>query len=210
MKNSLFILIVVTLLHISVSHAHPIELAVEHAKPAPGSSIVVFGDSQAAGEGSTTPESHFDHCLQRNFPAFKFSTLAKRGTTTADGKKWLPELLALNPRVVVISLGGNDIILIGGRVPATETFENLTYIYRELISRGIMVVQLGLNPPMRYARRLAEIEPYALNEGALFIPDILEGLWGDSTYMADFIHPNDLGYKMACDKIVPAIAPYLQ
>ena len=50
-------------------------------------------------------------------------------------------MLALNPRIVVVLLGGNDYLR---RVPVTQTFSNLDSIVNQIRERGAAVVLVGV------------------------------------------------------------------
>lgn len=186
---------------------------VKNSKPAPGL-IVVFGDSLAYGEGATTENAKIYKCIERNFPKYTVSRYAQNGITSTDGVQRLDAVLGFKPKAVIISLGGNDVIqdMFGTqKFTAETTFANLHSVYKALADQGVMAVQLGLNPPATPgAERLAKIKGVAESEGALFVPDIFEGLWGDQKKMADEFHPNDAGYAVVCQKIVRYLTPNLQ
>jgi lysophospholipase L1-like esterase len=42
--------------------------------------------------------------------------------------------------------------------------------------------------------------------GAVYFPDILDGIFGDSRYMSDPIHPNDAGYARIAERLAPIVA----
>lgn len=172
--------------------------------------VVIFGDSLAKGYGSRTDDARLEACITRSFPGYEGVTYAALGATTSDAVKWVDGLLQLKPKAVIVSLGGNDVMQFGSsRVPAQTTFDNLRTIYKALVSQGIMVTHLGLNPPV-LSKRLPEIRGVAESEGVLFVPDIMEGLWGDPRYMSNMIHPNDAGYKIVCQRVVRAMTPYMR
>ncbi len=184
--------------------------AVQNPNPGAGL-VVVYGDSLAVGQGAKDPANTIQNCVGRNF-GVATDVLAQGGATTDDGLAHIDDLLALKPRVVVISLAGNDVLTVmaGGVFPDTKTFSNLRSIYRKLIANNVMVVQLGLNPPIAGAERLPAIKALAESEGALYVPDILEGLWTDPTMMTDRVHPNDAGYQKVCQRVTNSLLPYYQ
>lgn len=178
--------------------------------PNPGSGLVaVYGDSLAVGHGSTDPANTIENCIAKNF-SVPTTLVARNGATTDEGVARLDELLKKKPRVVVISLGGNDVLSVIWRkdFPESRTFDNIRKIYRRLTKEGVMVVQLGLDPQIPEASRLPAIQPIAEAEGVLYVHDILEGMWGDDTLLPDGIHPNDVGYQKVCERVTESLKPY--
>ncbi len=187
-----------------------LDASVKNQKPV-GGTLVVFGDSLAVGTGAQQESSKLASCLGGllNWP--DWSPYGRNGATSADGVRDLDGLLKLNPKIVVVSLGGNDVLrsTFGQPIAADETFKNLKTIYKALTAKGILVVHMGLAPPFRGAERLPAIKNVAESEGVLFVPDVLSGMWGTSEFMSDSIHPNDKGYLLACDRLATAMKPYL-
>ncbi len=173
------------------------------------SAVVVAGDSLAVGTGATAANWKIENCLRRELGLQAVFTLAADGNSTRDTEALFAGLAAAKPRVVVLSLGGNDVLMAaaGESFPAQETFDNLRAFYRKLTDKGVLVIQLGLNPPVPEAARLAQIADVAAAEGVMYVPDILNGLWKDSRYMTDAVHPNDAGYAKVCERVVEAMKP---
>ena len=49
----------------------------------------------------------------------------------------------------------------------------------------------------------------AQEKGAVFVPGILNGIFGKRNLMSDQIHPNAAGYQLVAEKVEKAIKPYL-
>lgn len=137
-------------------------------------------------------------------------TFAVPGLTSQQAIDLLPDLIALKPAAVLVSLGGNDVLreMSGQVFPQQQTFNHLTQIYSTLQSRGVMIVHMGLNPPSPAATRLAAIEPIARQLGVLFASSTMAQLWGNKTFMADDLHPNDLGYAVVCERLAQVMNPH--
>lgn len=186
------------------------KVEIKNPKPRNGKSVVaVAGDSLAVGTGAQNPASTIEECLRREMQLSSVFTVAQDGMTTRQTSDLFSALAGVKPRVVVLSLGGNDVLLAaaGQAFPEEETLENLRKFYRQLTDKGVLVIQLGLNPPLPEAARLPKIAAVAAAEGVVYVPDILQGLWKDSRYMTDPIHPNDAGYAKVCERIVAAMKP---
>lgn len=185
------------------------KVGVKNSKPDAGN-VVLVGDSLANSRGAQNGNLLKD-CLAEKLNR-NVEKVAQDGTTTADFVDQMEQIFRSNqPAIIVLSLGGNDAIQSAAGVdfPPEKTYENLRKMYRELTNSKVMVVHMGLNPKIAGAERLPGIQAVAESEGALFVPDVLEGMWGNSQYMSDSYHPNAVGYLKVCDRIAAAMEPYL-
>lgn len=164
--------------------------------------IVAFGDSLTYGTGAAEHES---------YPAVLSQLIGRTvvrsgvpGEVTAEGLKRLPEVLdAHQPRLVIVCLGGNDMLR---KVAKSEIKANLREIVRTIKARGIDVVLIGVpqpsliaSAPEFYAEVAEEFDlPYEgrIVPGVLYSPEL----------KADPIHPNARGYR----RIAEAIAELLR
>ena len=96
--------------------------------------------------------------------------------TTASALSRLEEaVLSKAPRIVLITLGGNDL---KNRVPKETAFNNLKAIITAIQERGALVVGGGVDIPL-WGRGFGEAYDNVCREtGALLIPNILEGIFG--------------------------------
>ena len=62
-----------------------------------------------------------------------------------------------------------------------------------------------LNDP--YADKFKEL---AATYGTAFVPNVLSGLFGNSKYMYDEVHPNDAGYAVIAKHVEPVLQGLLQ
>lgn len=96
------------------------------------------------------------------------------GNTTADALKRLDrDVLALNPRIVLITLGGNDLMR---DLPRDEAFENLEAIVRKIHRQGALVVVGGIHVPLFDRGFDDAYEDLQDSTGCLLIPNVLKGL----------------------------------
>jgi acyl-CoA thioesterase-1 len=128
------------------------------------------------------------------------------GDTAADGLARVDGLIATDPQVVIILLGGNDALK---KVPIEKTFSDLSLIIERIQGVGAAVVLLG-EPGGLYGNQYEdEYERLANAYRTFYVPNILSGLIGHSEYMSDYIHPNDAGYEKVTLRILPVIQDVL-
>jgi acyl-CoA thioesterase I len=168
--------------------------------PSSGKAIVAFGDSLVAGVGSTQGKDFVSLLSQKiGEPIVNLGT---SGNTTAEGLARINKVIALDPKVVIVLLGGNDALR---RVPADETFRNIDETVKRLHEAGAVVILLGIRGGLlsdTYEKRFKEI---AEARGALYVPDVLDGIFAHAELMDDAIHPNDAGYALIAAKVSPAL-----
>ncbi len=172
---------------------------------APGETVVFLGDSITKGYGLSEAEA---------FPALVAATLGVphvnagvSGDTTAAGLARLDtDVLAHQPRLTVVELGGNDYLR---RVPAAETLGNLDAIVTRLIDAGGMVAILHVGVGIAGDPHLQGFRETAARHGALFVPDILQGILSDPALKLDPIHPNARGQRRIADRVAERLRPLL-
>ncbi|MCA9354619.1 MAG: arylesterase [Candidatus Kaiserbacteria bacterium] len=173
--------------------------------PTTGSTVVVFGDSLAAGIGAGSG-SDIASLLSQSLPQ-EVINLGVPGDTTADGLARIDEVLEVDPRVVIVLLGGNDALQ---QVPVEKTFANLALIVESIQASGAAVVLVG-EPGGLYGNRYEkEYERIVEEYRTFYVSNILSGLIGRSEYMSDYIHPNSTGYARATERILPVVEKALE
>jgi len=178
--------------------------AITNSSPS-GKNIICFGDSltygTGAGRGMDYP-AQLSRLISR--PVINAGT---PGDTTASALSRLERaVLSQDPRIVLITLGGNDL---KNRVPKERAFHNLKTIITAIQKRGALVVVGGIDIPL-YGRGFGAAYAQVCGEtGALLVPNIFEGVFGKKNLMSDPIHPNAAGYTLIARKFYRAIKPYL-
>lgn len=162
-----------------------------------GVSIIAFGDSLTAGYGAAAGEDY-----PSRLSALIAQPVVNAGvsgdTTDAALARLDIDVLARNPRIVLVGLGGND-FLRGVAISSTES--NLRTIVRRIQGAGAMVVILGCRFPSLSANYAKMYEGVARDERCLLIPNLLAGIFTDTKLKSDEIHPNGRGYALMAERI---------
>ena len=129
------------------------------------------------------------------------------GITTDDGIKMIPEILATDPQLVVIELGGHDYNAEMKTREATKT--NLELLIKAFLNQEIAVILVEIprgfitDPYGGIERELAAkydlqlIDDSLIRRFIFFSPIIPPGSWlNDKQHLSDDgLHPNELGNK---------------
>jgi acyl-CoA thioesterase-1 len=170
-----------------------------------GENIICFGDSLTFGTSASRDKSYPAHLAAMIGQPIINSGIP--GDTTGRALLRLErDVLSKSPRIVLITLGGNDL---KNGVDKTIAFKNLQEIVTAIQARGALVVIGGIKLLFWDRGYDEEYKKLAEETGAILIPNILEGLMGDENLMHDTIHPNGAGYKIMAQKFFQAIEPYL-
>jgi len=131
------------------------------------------------------------------------------GDETADALKRLEsDVLAKDPRMVIVELGVNDFI--DGQ-PLTRAFANLEEITRRIEEQGAQVVLVGMAPGPLGDALQPRYETLIHKYHVAFVPKVLEDLWGNPHVMSgDHLHPNDAGYALIAERIQRVVEPLLR
>lgn len=170
--------------------------------PPSGRTVVILGDSLAAGVGASIPDRGFVGVLATRLN-MSIINAGKSGDTTADGlARFETDVLAHDPDIVLIELGGNDHLR---QVPIDTTFANLEKLITTAEEHGAIVILLGIRGGLFGDTFEEQFEELATTCGCAYVPDILDGIFGDARFMADAIHPNDRGHEKIADKVAPIL-----
>lgn len=187
-------------------------------RPLKSSTVLVLGDSLAAGFG-VDPSEAFPAVLQQRAEAAGMTVRVINGgvsgDTTAGGLRRLDWMLKSPVDVLFLELGGND----GLRgLPIESTRSNLTAIIqktRSLHPKAEIVVagmQMPPNVGQDYADRFRALFPeVAREEKATLVPFLLEGVGGvPDLNLPDQIHPTPQGHRMIASNAWPVLEPLLR
>ncbi len=174
--------------------------------PSPtGENIICFGDSLTSGIGAS-PGMDYPAQLS-GMISLPVINAGRPGDVTADALVRLQDdVLSRSPRIVLVTLGGNDF---KNRLPRNTAFENLRQIIGKIQDQGALVVIGGIKIPLWGGELEKEYKQLARETGSLIVPNIYKDVFGNAGLMSDPIHPNDAGYRIIATRFREVISPYL-
>jgi acyl-CoA thioesterase-1 len=162
-----------------------------------GSNIIAFGDSLTAGYGASAGEDY-----PSRLSLLIGSTVINAGVsgdTTQDALARLDtDVLARDPRIVIVGLGGNDYLR---SIPISATEANLRSIIRKIHDAHAMVVLLGFRFPSLNVNYEDMYDRVASEERCLVVPKVLSGILTDPSLKSDEVHPNARGYQLIAERV---------
>ena len=166
-------------------------------KLSPHDVIVAFGDSLTHGTGASETTA---------YPAVLASLTGRTvinagvpGDTTTSGLQRLPAVLdEYKPRLVLLCLGGNDMLR---KQPEASTENNLRLLVQTIRASGANVVLIGVPEPRLFGgapdfyTRIAEEMKLPLER------EIFNDVLKDNRLKADPIHANAAGYRQVAERL---------
>ncbi len=173
--------------------------------------LLAFGDSLVHGyglhQGDTFPEQLEVALRERGYPVTVING-GNSGDTTAAGRARLDWALADRPDIVLVELGGNDMLR---GIDPVETRRNLDHILARLKAEGLPVLFAGMRAPANMGP--AYIEAYdsifpelAEKHDVAFYPFFLDGVALERDLnLPDGLHPNAAGVAVIVERILPSV-----
>ena len=195
------ILFLFSLRYLNYSH----KKFLEKNRPTSGKNIIAFGDSLTAGEGSSDGHN-FISILSKRIGK-KIINAGRNGDTTREALLRLDsDVLSREPRIVLILLGGNDILQM---IPKEETFKHLREIIDKIRSHGSAVLLLGVRGGVFIDWFRYNFHKLAQEKEISFVPDVLS-FFLEPNLKDDYLHPNDQGYEIMANRIEPVLREMVQ
>lgn len=182
------------------------------ALAARGQVVTILGDSITAGlglPGRDALPNQLHLALEKLGVPNIVRGAGVSGDTTAGGLARLNFSVRPDSSVVVVALGGND--LLQGLDPKA-TRANLDRIIQDLKARHKGVVLAGVSAPMEigrdYARSFNAVFPsLARRHGVALYPDLLAGVARNPALnQGDGLHPNAKGVQIIAARLAPVVA----
>lgn len=159
--------------------------------------ILAFGDSLTHGTGASQETAY--PAVLASLTGHTVINAGVPGDTTATGLQRLPAVLAeYKPRLVLLCLGGNDMLR---QQPAATTENNLRLLVQTIRSSGAEVVLIGVPEPKLFGgapdfyARIAKDMKLPLEQDAF--NDVLK----DARLKSDPIHANAAGYHQIAERL---------
>ena len=163
--------------------------------------VVVLGDSLAEGY-QLEPEDSFVSILAERLDV-EIVNLGKKGATTEESlPRVKAEVLPLDPSLVVIELGGNDVLQ---KVDQAKTRDNLQSMIDQVHAEKIPVLMLGVRGGLMSDKYEDMFEELVSQNEVAYVPDILDGILTSPGLRIDSIHPNKEGHKLIADRVEPVL-----
>jgi acyl-CoA thioesterase I len=181
--------------------SHP---EIRNAHPS-GENLICFGDSLTYGTGASEGQDYPSRLSEMLSKPVINAGVPGDTTSTAMGRLD-QDVLSHAPRIVFMTLGGNDL---KNGVSKKVAFENLKVIVEKIQTEGALVVLGGINIPF-WGKGFGEAyENLAEETGSILIPNIYKGIIGNPKLMSDRIHPNAKGYEIIAKFFYDAVKPYV-
>jgi len=159
--------------------------------------IVAFGDSLTHGTGAASDTAY--PAVLAMLTGHTVINAGVPGDTTSSGLQRLPAVLAEHkPRLVLLCLGGNDMLR---KQPAAATVNNLRLLVQTIRASGADVVLIGVPEPGLFGGapgfygRVAEEMQLPLEQ------DIFNDVLKDNRLKSDPIHANAAGYRVVAERL---------
>lgn len=205
-KLNLILLLVLTLVFLS-GCADNRYRGIKNFHTAKGTTIVCFGNSLTAGVGAPKG-ADYPSLLAQRLPLPVINAGIAGDTTTSALTRVESDVLTKEPKVVIIELGANDFLnSAGAKEVVDKAFQNLALIIDRIQNHGAVVVlaSVGINYDIE-----KRYEKLAKEKGAVFVPDIMEGILENPKLMSDSLHPNAEGYRIIAERILEILVPLLK
>lgn len=174
--------------------------------PAPKNFVVIaFGDSLVQGVGAT--EGNDFVSLVSRAVGIPIVNEGRSGDTTSSALGRIDAVIARNPGTVILLLGGNDYLR---KIPKETTFQNLKTIVDRFKKNDTRVILLGVRGGLLRDTYEKDFAAFAQREELPHVSNVLEGLIGNREYMSDEIHPNDKGYRVIAERVIPVVKNVLR
>ena len=158
-----------------------------------GSTVIALGDSLTYGYGASTETAY--PAILADLSGWRIINAGVNGDTSADVLARVDDITAQNPDLVLIGVGGNDVLQ---RINPETTRTNLVAIIRALKAADIRVVLIA-EPYFSVSALFGRVsdnpvyEEVAKAEEVLLYSDGWSEILSDDTLKSDKIHANAAG-----------------
>ncbi len=171
----------------------------------------MFGDSLVAGYNLAPDQAlpkQLEAALQKDGLDAVVENFGVSGDTTYSALQRTDLASDKKPKIIVIVLGGNDMLR---NVPPEQTYENLENIIKRFQEKNIRVILCEMKASTMYGLGFKSkfdsiYSKLARKYSVKLVPFFMEKVIYDQTKMlSDGIHPNALGVAQIVQDILPII-----
>ena len=179
----------------------PLSGCSSHVPPLPrlaqGDVVLAFGDSLTHGTGADSGQSY--PVQLQALIGHKVVNAGVPGETTLEGLKRLPDVLAEHqPRLLLLCLGGNDMLRHQDLAQAAENLRGMVRLARD---QGVAVVLIGVPEPRLLSDPPPFYEEIAREFGLPYEGEVFDEVLKDRTLKADPVHANGQGYRQVAERL---------
>lgn len=170
-----------------------------------GAKVVALGDSLTYGYGAERGQDYPSVLSKKT--AWQIDNMGINGDTSADVLARLDKVMQKSPRLVLLGIGGNDVLR---RVPSDKTTHNITQIIKRLQDGGIQVVliaqpHLSVSAVFGKASDNPIYQKIATNTQVPLVAKLWSNILSDKSLKSDQIHANAQGYAYFAEGIYKAL-----
>ncbi|WII92519.1 arylesterase [Kingella negevensis] len=173
----------------------------KHSKLAKGSTVLCLGDSLTAGYGA--PEGTDYPTQLAEITGWKIINGGVSGDTSEQALGRLSGLMSQEPKLVIVSIGGNDFLQ---KIPESTTRVNIAKILDIIQNANIPVVLVGI-PYFTTGALLGNVSEHPLYDeiATQYRIPLLKDAWadilGDKSLKSDMVHANADGYRQFAEEL---------
>lgn len=166
-----------------------------------GSTVVALGDSLTYGYGASKNAAY--PVVLQELTGWNVLNHGISGDTSADVFNRITETIAVNPKMVLLGIGGNDFMR---KVDENETRDNIIKTIQQLKNNNIQTVLIA-EPHFTVGALLGHFSDHpmyqeiAKQENIPLAADLWSDILSDKSLKSDQIHANDAGYRRFAKKL---------
>jgi lysophospholipase L1-like esterase len=168
----------------------------------PGTTIVCLGDSITAGVGAGEAPTYPDLLAERL--GADVVNAGVPGDTAEAALARLPAALAHDPWLVIVEVGGNDLLQ---RVPRERTEAALRGLVEGVLAAGAVPMLVEIRAP--FGGLSGAFERVADDYDVPLVEEVLGDILFDPRLKSDPIHPNAAGYAVLAAAVAAEVEPLL-
>ena len=163
--------------------------------------VIAFGDSLTEGLGSEDLKGYVGY-LEEHTGVPIFNQGIRRNTTTDLLARIDRDVLEHHPRVVIMTIGGNDLIHV---TPYETILHNLESLFKKLTDAGITVIFAEVTDNTLFKKYNQQVKSLADRYGVVYIPRTMEHVFWNLRSKFDPLHPDDRGYVTMGERMLPVV-----